>query len=77
MYEAFRFQLVIYDNDHPAVCSSINDPHITTFDGRFVLFVFSVITAAIADADEKCFCFCCYLGNLDVEIEAHCDNVLI
>jgi len=51
----FDFQLVIYDNDHPAVCSSINDPHITTFDGRLV---FSVITDAVADADERCLIFC-------------------
>jgi hypothetical protein len=27
-------QVVICDRDRPATCSIINDPHITTFDGR-------------------------------------------
>jgi hypothetical protein len=30
-----NFTLRICDNDRPAMCSSINDPHITTFDGRY------------------------------------------
>ena len=48
IYKSFRLQLIIYDNDHSAVCSSINDPHITTFDGRSVL---AEITDAVAEAD--------------------------
>lgn len=28
------FQVTTKDNDHKSVCSSVNDPHMTTFDGR-------------------------------------------
>ena len=34
-------QVTVVDRDRIATCSSINDPHMTTFDGRYIYITVS------------------------------------
>ena len=35
----FYFQVTIEDRDRLAVCASTNDPHIATFDDKYVIYI--------------------------------------
>ncbi|XP_033756322.1 von Willebrand factor D and EGF domain-containing protein-like [Pecten maximus] len=58
-----RIDVVAKDNDHRAMCTSLNDPHITTFDGRrydnfntgeFVLYKHKTLPYEVRAQYQKC-----------------------
>lgn len=58
-----RLDVVAKDNDHRAICTSLNDPHITTFDGRrydnfntgeFVLYRHKTLPYEVRAQYQKC-----------------------
>ncbi|XP_060084593.1 uncharacterized protein LOC132563855 [Ylistrum balloti] len=58
-----RIDVVAKDNDHRSMCTSLNDPHITTFDGRrydnfntgeFVLYRHKTLPYEVRAKYEKC-----------------------